>query len=175
MPLQQTAFWKHYKWQKKKLLKTSNFSFCTCFPLLVIGDFLFFSQNLFKVVCCRIVVWGKGLNKTMFINCKVFYPFLTYRRLIQTPLQQMTFDKNCGKRGSCTLWPCNYAFCLNVFNSLIIIHREFLYLCLCFFKVVCCRFVVCGKGFIPCVIYQNVWFILELPIVDFYKNVSHVV
>ena len=39
-----------------------------CFPLLVRGypfnyrDFLFFYKNMFKVVCCRIVVWGKGLN-----------------------------------------------------------------------------------------------------------------
>ena len=35
-----------------------------CLPLLVIGypfnyrDFLFFWQNMIKVVCCRIVVWG---------------------------------------------------------------------------------------------------------------------
>ena len=43
-----------------------------CFPLLVIGipfkyvDFLFFWQIMFKVVCCRIVVWGKGLKEDVF-------------------------------------------------------------------------------------------------------------
>ena len=43
-----------------------------CFPLLVIGypfnyrDFLFFWQNMFKVVCCRIDVCGKGLIYEVF-------------------------------------------------------------------------------------------------------------
>ena len=43
-----------------------------CFPLLVIGypcnyrDFLLFDK---KVVCCRIVVWGKGLS----MHCLLLY------------------------------------------------------------------------------------------------------
>ena len=46
-----------------------------CLPLLVIGypfnyrDFPFFDKNMFKVVCCRIVLWGKGLRWHLYVKC----------------------------------------------------------------------------------------------------------
>ena len=55
-----------------------------CFPLLVIGYPS--EKNMFKVVCCRIVVWGKGLKQTAFWkhsnkrrNCteRAISPFVT--------------------------------------------------------------------------------------------------
>ena len=55
-----------------------------CFPLLVIGclfnirDFYIFWQNIIKVVCCRIVVWGKGL-KPLPLNCIHIYSLLIFK------------------------------------------------------------------------------------------------
>ena len=48
-----------------------------CFPPLVIGypfnyrDFFIFWQKTFKVVCCRIVIWGKGF-RVVFYTFDVF-------------------------------------------------------------------------------------------------------
>ena len=54
---------------KEEIAQNEQFLFFPlCFPLLVIGcpfnyrDFFIFLQNMFKVACCRIIVWGKGLN-----------------------------------------------------------------------------------------------------------------
>ena len=56
-------------WQKKKLLKTSNFFFChNGFNFffrnytLIYRDFPYFWVDIFKVVCCRFVACGKGVK-----------------------------------------------------------------------------------------------------------------
>ena len=57
-------------------------------------------------------------------------------------------DDSCDKR---RIFPItsNFFFCHNSiqYSNWTIIHRCFPYSCLCVFKVVCCRFFVCGKGF----------------------------
>ena len=68
------AFWRFCSRQifenivtKEKIAQNKQFLLLTqCFQLLVIGhpfnyrDFPFCWQKMFKVVCCRIVIWGKG-------------------------------------------------------------------------------------------------------------------
>ena len=90
-----------------------------CFPLKVIGylfnyrDFLFFWQNIFKVVCCVIVIWGKRLTLP------------TYRCFLMS-LQETNFEKNYGKMRNCsspyaTMFPSlinNYTFIYKDFPCL---------------------------------------------------------
>ena len=50
-------------WQKEKLLRTSNFSFChNVSTLFSYRDFLYFGLNVYKVICCRFVVYGEGIT-----------------------------------------------------------------------------------------------------------------
>ena len=79
-------------WQKQKLLKTSNFSFGHNISTLsnyltpIHGEFSWFCQYLFKVVCCRFVACGKGLRKwsdIRFHNLK-WFEFLWWLSLSQS-------------------------------------------------------------------------------------------
>ena len=71
-PLQQTAFWKHSDKRRncsKRAISPlatmySTFSHRLPFQLL---RFSIFWQNMFKVVCFRIVVWGKGLMEIQLL------------------------------------------------------------------------------------------------------------
>ena len=71
-PLQQTPFWKHSD-KRINCTKHAISPFATMFSTfchrlsIQLWRFSMFWQNTFKVVCCRIVVWGKGL-KTMLLN-----------------------------------------------------------------------------------------------------------
>ena len=68
-PLQQTAFWKHSD-KRRNCTKRAISPFATMFSTFVhrlsiqLWRFSMFWQNTFKVVCCRFVVWGKGLTST---------------------------------------------------------------------------------------------------------------
>ena len=64
-----------------------------------------------------------------------YLPFPTYRCLLTT-LQQKTFE-NIVAKGE---------IAHNILGNNTFIYRYFLCFCLDIFKVVCCRFVVCGKG-----------------------------
>ena len=76
--------------KRRNCIKTSNFSFShnVFFPLIVIGypfnyrDFLFFLQNMFKFICCRIVVWGKDciplIHWHRIISCDASVYILIY-------------------------------------------------------------------------------------------------
>ena len=62
-------------WQKEKLLKTSNLSFCynvfnffSSNYTFIFGDFPWFCLDVFKVVCCGFVVCGKGLIYWINVN-----------------------------------------------------------------------------------------------------------
>ena len=101
-----------------------------CFPLLFnYKDFLIFWQNMFKVICCRIVVWGKE-------------HFLSYSRFLRH--LQRTFFKTFEAKESIVhneqflLLPQCFQLC-SIFN----IYSHF---CLNIFKVVYWRFAVCWKG-----------------------------
>ena len=73
-------------WQKEKLLKTSNYSFChTVFNFFfsnytfIYRDFPCCYLNVFKVICCRFVLCGKGLTLyyfALFIVQPVMYSVL---------------------------------------------------------------------------------------------------
>ena len=57
-------------WQKEKLFKTSNFSFCQNVfnyfhnHIFICSDFQYFCLEVFKVVCYRFSSWGKRLKKS---------------------------------------------------------------------------------------------------------------
>ena len=66
-PLQQTAFWKHSD-KRSYFTKRAISPFATMFSTfshrlsIQLLRYSIFCHNMFKVVCCRIVVWGKGLS-----------------------------------------------------------------------------------------------------------------
>ena len=119
-PMQQTAFWKHSD-KRRNCSKRAISPFATMFSTfshrlsIQIKRFSIYWQNMFELVCCRIVVWRKGL---------------TFSHL-QTHLQQTIFQ-NILTEGEITY---NDQFLLLplCFNS---------YFCPAVFKAVCCRFVV---------------------------------
>ena len=70
--------------------------------------FSIFRQNTLKVVCCRIVVWGKGL-KSNFPFCQC--------------LQNVAAEKEL-----CHYHMFKFSFCQNVFNSILMIIMLSLYI-----------------------------------------------
>ena len=92
--LQQTAFWKHSD-KRRNFSRREISPFATMFSThkfisypFNYTEFRFFWQNLFKVVCCKIVVWGKGINNIVqntmvlcvLIDCLIggLTPFSTF-------------------------------------------------------------------------------------------------
>ena len=77
-PLQQTAFWKHSD-KRRNCTKRAIAPFATMFSTfchrlsIQLWRFSMFWQNTFKVVCCRIVVWGKGLILFPHIQLSYFH------------------------------------------------------------------------------------------------------
>ena len=76
MPLQQTAFWKHSD-KRRNCTELAISPFATMFSTfchrlsIQLWIFSMFWQNAFKVVCCRIVVWGKGLTNSLEASYKI--------------------------------------------------------------------------------------------------------
>ena len=76
---EQTAFWKHSD-KRRNCTKRAISPFATMFSTfshrtsIQLKRFSMFWQNMFKVVCCSIVVWGIGLKpsllQTIFENCR---------------------------------------------------------------------------------------------------------
>ena len=103
MPLQQRAFWKHSD-KRRNCTKHAISPFATMFSTfrlsIQLWRFSMFWQNTFKVVCCRIVVWGKGLIKS---NLYLFPGTLSYMQM-------------------------HFSFCQNVFNWIIVIILQFIVL-----------------------------------------------
>ena len=91
------AFWRicsrrflKISWQKKKLLKKSNFSFChNVFTFFFSNytynsrDFPYFWVDIFKVICCRFSVCGKGLIEVFYIShiCHLRQIFCMWERV----------------------------------------------------------------------------------------------
>ena len=105
-------------------------------------------QSFHKTVKTTVPMFMK-LHRTVLwlvlcVSVSVCRNVLTYRHFL-LPLQQMAIE-NVVKKGDIAH---NEQFlllsqCFQLFFTFI--YRDFLYLCLYVFKVVCCRFVVCGKG-----------------------------
>ena len=116
-----------------------------CFPLLVISypfnyrDFQFFGQNMFKVACCRIVVWGKGLISVIMLNklcliCKMpIYTILSHNAETLSHIQRFcsrkirkyllnpfphpdAFWRLCSRRLSKTFWQKEKLLIMSIFS-----------------------------------------------------------
>ena len=92
--------------------------------------------------------WKQGGKREMSFCHNIWYPFpVTYRRIL-THLQQTTFLKTLWQKEK-LLKKSNISYCHNVFtffSNYTFNYRDFPYYWVDAFKVVCCRFVVCGKG-----------------------------
>ena len=86
------------------------------------------------------------LDETFNNKIPVFKPFPTYRRFL-TPLQQTTFE-NIGAKGE-------IAHDKHLFQNDLFIYRDFSYIYLDGFNVVCCRYVVCGNGLNDVVFFHS--------------------
>ena len=114
----------------------------------------YFCPDVFKVICCRFVVCGKGLNiykirhVTMthkdigYVSLDLSFP--TYRRML-THLQKTTFENNMTKGEIAQ----NKQFFLLPQRFLAVIITSFLEIFHISLvdEVICCKFVVCEKGF----------------------------
>ena len=91
-PLQQTAFWKQND-KRRNCSKQAISPFITMFSAfshrlsIQLWRYSFFWQSMFKVICCRIVVWGKGLTSHQDI-------YISSLKLIQRKRR----EKNCLRR-----------------------------------------------------------------------------
>ena len=126
-----------------------------------------FWENMFQVVCCKIVVWGKRLNHTIcttsrllqihFVlqNWRQIQPLLVYivfKHLNPFPLAEWciysrwlkSWKYRC-KRRNCSWWAIppfatmySNQYSINIFSFIEISFFFF------FFKIVCCRFDING-------------------------------
>ena len=75
------AFW---RFCSRRLFENKFLLLPQCFPLLVIGytfnyrDLSICWQNMFKVFCCSIVVWDKGLKRITRLSA-LFYLVYVYK------------------------------------------------------------------------------------------------
>ena len=96
--LQQTAFRKHSD-KRRNCSKRAISPFATMFSTfchrlsIQLWRFSVFWQNTFKVVCCRIVVWGKGLIKKSWTRC------CKWRNIFKSHLQWMIQNVSISRKG----------------------------------------------------------------------------
>ena len=119
MPLQQAAFSKRSD-KRRNCSKQAISPFATMFSTfshrlsVQLKRFSIFWQNMLKVVCCRIIVWGKGLNNKNFWGWHINSVELScFKNLILLWASDVVcflhfcrglFWKHCDKRRSCSWW-----------------------------------------------------------------------
>ena len=116
----------------------NNFSFChNVFKSRLL-------QQLQNAYVIRKWLTKYGLCHPPTIIYGVFY---VLHLIISKSVKVKHHWNRCGKRRNCSYWAISAFVTISstLFNYHTIIYRDFLYFVLDNFKVICCRFVLCGK------------------------------
>ena len=125
---------------------------------------IYFLLNVFKVICCRLVVCQKRLRKSIWFFRGYYVLLSNYDFLKQSTkiiilgkwltlsLIQMKFDtsaaddfwKHCDKRRNCSWSISRFAIMYNLYSNFIAIFETIPQFWQDLFKIVCCNFFAGG-------------------------------